>query len=172
MKMLVRIVFGLLAIVGGFVIALIAARSFIPDGVMWSSEGRICSRDLLARQVSPEGARAAEHVRLTCDDGTIEHRLLVGPARMQRGEPAEGAVSIARQHPATDAFAGAILPLRLWWESDLRLIVRYQHGLDFTVDTLGPIAVQASPYQSRKSQPVAQPTAWSPGASARAHPLR
>jgi hypothetical protein len=172
MKTIARIAIGMLAVVGGFVIALILASSFIPDGVMWSDDGRFCSRDVLARQVSPDGARAAEHIRLVCDDGTMEHALQVGPVRMPRGDQPQQTVFYAGERPGMDASIGDIRPLRLWWESDERLVVRHQRGLDISAGAIGPVALGAAPYETRKSRRVARPSAWSPGSSAGALRVR
>ena len=86
-----------------------------------------CNRVVLARAVSPNGERIAEHVRLVCADSrAITHTIYVGTLTIGESYHGYQFYDGERQEGV-----GRIEPAVLWWESEDELSVIYPPGVDY-----------------------------------------
>ena len=125
MNKLARVAVGIFAVIGAIVVAF-----YISMKVLVSHE---CEQEVLSRALSPNGMIAAQHVRRTCDSGTImEDWLEFVPAKPGAESSSVGQLIFRAESPKDQEITISIKPFRLWWVAEDKLHVEYPRSVGFS----------------------------------------
>ena len=128
MKKVTILLIVIFAIIGLLSTGSLIAAWLLPS-FTFTTEKYTCSPLVLSSQVSPGGRQVAEHVKLTCDDGLLQHTLYVGPTSVNVDRREEGIILYSNKIEELAEYSSEIYPLRLWWQSDNELVVQHHKGV-------------------------------------------
>lgn len=144
MKIIKNIFIGAFLCIGVFYASVLIVLYFFPEGVSFSN--RSCNEIVLSMQMSPNIERSAKHLKLECEDGLVQHSLIITMPESNKDRSSEGSVFYSNQNVLISEIKGDIYPLRLWWETNESLAVQHQDGIKYIGGNIAGVHINASSY--------------------------
>ena len=128
MKIIRNIIIYSLAAIGLLYLVIVYYFSEHPDGGTFRFSGGKCEKNILSSKTSPNYEITAAHIKEVCEDGRIEHILMI--SYIENNKESLHQIFYSTEIKELSEFKGKIKPLGLEWKSNNKLVLTVQPELN------------------------------------------